>query len=290
MTGMPKPQRLVEYLTMVAKLWGRHISGPILALVAIVAVFVNARYANDTTATATVAKYIAWITGGVSAFLVFVAQYQAWDGEREKYESEGRKLAEIEQGKPRITLKEPAAVYTEPVYHRFTNTLTGEVLREQNVPFLKVGFINDPPNSYPSANAIGVRAFIDYYRLPEDVHILRIDGRWAESDQPPVYSPLASKAHLLAANFGIGEAKSVDIAYRDGDGKCYAWNNDNYAYFNQFYVNPKHLLNGDRFRVEVRLRGNWVDKHVRVVFSLKESGFVIESYDEEGIHRGPEGN
>ncbi len=73
---------------MLARLWGAHISGPILAVVAIVAVIVNALYANDATATATAAKYIAWITGGISAFLVLVAQYGVWSEERDKYETE----------------------------------------------------------------------------------------------------------------------------------------------------------------------------------------------------------
>jgi hypothetical protein len=207
---MRNKRRSVEYLTMVARLWGRQISGPILALVAIIAAFVNARYATDATATATVAKYIAWITGGISAFLLFVAQYEAWSEERNKYEVEAGKLEGIEKGKPKLKLREPGAIYSELVYQNFRNA-QGALLHEQLVPFLKVRFINDPDEPYPSANAKGVRAYIDYYRLPDEVHILSLDGRWAESDQPPQYSPFASKAHLLAATFGIGEAKSVTL-------------------------------------------------------------------------------
>ena len=149
------------------------------------------------------------------------------------------------------------------------------------MPFFKVRFINDPENSYPSCNANGIRAYIDYYRLPEDAHILSIDGRWAESDQPSAYSPASSKAHLLAVTFGIGEARSVDIAYFDPSGKCYAWNNDNYNYVDQFYVHPGHLLNGERFRVELRLRGDWIEKHVSIIFRAEDGRFLLESYDEK---------
>ena len=279
MPSMPNKRRSVEYLTMVGRLWGNHISGPILALVAIIAVFVNALYANDATTTATVAKYIAWITGGISGFLVFVAQYQTWDKERDKYEAEARKLEEIEKAKPNMRLKEPGGVYVEPVFQRFTHkSPDGKlIVRDQTVPYLKVRFINDPKEPYPSANASGVRAYIDFYRLPDNTHILSIDGRWAESDQPPAYSPLSSKAPLLAATFGIGESKSVDIAYRDRGGKYYAWNNDNYNYVDQFYVYPHHLLEGERFRVNLRLRGNWIDLTHSFIFRTEGDSFAIEA-------------
>jgi len=88
---MSSKRKSLEYLAMVARLWGTQISGPILALVAIVAAFVNARYANDATATAIVARWIAWSTGGISALLILVAQYQAWSAERDKYETEKSK-------------------------------------------------------------------------------------------------------------------------------------------------------------------------------------------------------
>jgi hypothetical protein len=53
---------------------------------------------------------------------------------------------------------------------------------------------------------------------------------------------------------------------------------------NQFWLHPNHVLEGERFRVKVRLRGDWIDKRISLVFSTKDKGFVIESYDEEGIH------
>ena len=275
---------------MVASLWGSHISGPILALVAIVAVFVNARYANDATATAAAAEYVAWITGALSGFLIFVAQYQAWSGERNNFEAASKKLEKIENEKPRLLLKQPGAISCESITQTFGDVRSGKVLKQRVDLFLKVRFINDPELSVPSSKAT-VIATIDYYRLPDNALIFSLDGRWAESTQPSAKSPLESKVDLLPATFLHGQQRSLDIAFCDGEtGKYYAWNNDNYNAVNEFFVYPSHLLDGERFRVHIRLRGDYVDKHVSFIFVTKDKGFVIESYDEEGIHRGPTGN
>ena len=218
----------------------------------------------------------------VAAVVCFLAaNFMVWRREREKVEA-------VENGKPNIKLMQPDAVRSEDVYQRFSDQ-KGALLHEQVVPFLKVRFINDPKVSYPSANATGVRAYIKYYRLPDEDLLLSLDGRWAESDQPSACSPSLSKAHLLAATFGIGEAKSVDIAYCDSSGRFFAWNNDNYAYVSQYWLHPKHLLNEGRYRIEVRLRGDWIDKRVSLTVTAKDKSFIVESYVEEGIHRGPTG-
>ena len=54
-----------------------------------------------------------------------------------------RELEEIKNTKPRIRLKEPDAIYCEPVDHNFKDQ-HGNVIFTQTVPFLKVRFINDP--------------------------------------------------------------------------------------------------------------------------------------------------
>jgi len=111
--------------------------------------------------------------------------------------------------RPAIKLKEPGAIYIESVSQNWGDT------HFDSVPFLKVRFVNDPAGPYPSAKAVDVRATINYYRSSDNAHLLSIDGRWADSDQPSAISPLASKSHLLPITFGIGEAHSLDIAYRD---------------------------------------------------------------------------
>jgi hypothetical protein len=148
------------------------------------------------------------------------------------------------------------------------------VLFSNNVPFLCVAFINDPPNPFPKSIARGVRAFVDFFPIGQDVPVLKMDGRWAETDQPPEYSEFKSKATLLETSFGLGESHTVDIAHISGiDGKCYAWNNDNYEHFDEHYVVPKHLLTDKSYRVRVRLRGEFVEETVHFTFNVKPNDF-----------------
>ncbi len=184
------------------------------------------------------------------------------------------KLEGIESTKPRIRLKEPGAIYCEPVDHNLRDE-NANIIFCQTVPFLKVRFINDPLSPSPSAIANDVRAKLSYYRCADNTCILAIDGRWAESTQPPALHPLASRSPLLGATFAIGEERSVDIAYRDKrTGQHFAWNNDNYNY--SFFLCPKHLLEGDHFRVDIRLRGVLIDETFSFRFKTTNSGFEIE--------------
>lgn len=199
-----------------------------------------------------------------------VAMIQAGARTQEQYR---KKLEEIDTARPRIKLKQPGGVYTEPVNHNFSDK-DNNLIFSCTVPFLKVRFVNDPVGPYPSAKANDVRATVNFYRIKDGQHILAMDGRWADSSQPPALHPLASKTHLLATSFGIGEAHSLDIAYRDGaTGKYYAWNNDNYS-VPDFRL-PQHLLEGDLFRVDVRLQGDWIDNTFSFTFKTIAAGFDI---------------
>src|SRR5579863_6585809 len=77
-----------EYLLKVSRLFGEHISGWILAVVAIVLSIASAFYMNDPTMTAKLVKASAAITGIVTVLLVFRAQYDAWRDSQEKCEAE----------------------------------------------------------------------------------------------------------------------------------------------------------------------------------------------------------
>src|SRR5208282_4118036 len=131
------------------------------------------------------------------------------------------KLEEIEKAKPRIRLGDyPGGICIANISQTY-----GE-WRSESVPFLSVHFVNDPIGPYPSAKANDVRATINYYRCSDGKHILSVDGRWSDSSQPSALNPLVSKTHLLPVTFGIGEAHSLDIAYRDVQtGQYFAWNN-----------------------------------------------------------------
>lgn len=197
----------------------------------------------------------------------------AWYLEHRTSSERAARLDQIERAKPKIKLRQPGAVYSELTALNFSDK-QGRAIVSFNVPFLKVRFVNDPEHSYPATQANGVRAKINYHRCSEDVPVLSIDGRWAESDQPPLYNPAASKAHLLPTTFGHGEEHSLDIAYRDAEsGQYFAWNNDNYNYPGFRY--DRHRLDGDCFRVEIRLRGDFVDEKFSFTFRVTQLGFEI---------------
>lgn len=83
-----KPNHLREYLTMTMKLWGNHVAGPILAVIAIISVIVSASYWNDPSILAKAARWSAWLTGSAAVGVIFVAQYDAWRDTKEKLEAE----------------------------------------------------------------------------------------------------------------------------------------------------------------------------------------------------------
>jgi hypothetical protein len=206
-----------------------------------------------------------WIA--VSIPLFWAGAFVAWNKSTSA-------LEDIEAAKPRIILKEPGAVHCVTVQHTFWDEGTKKVLFSGQVPFLRIAFHNDPLRSSPKSVAKGIRAYIAFFPIGHSVPSLQIDGRWAESDQPPEYSHFKSKATLLETSFGIGESHTVDIAYLSAtDGKYYAWNNDNYSNINNCFVTPQHLLNCLSYSVQVRLRGEYVDETFKFTFNMKPSGF-----------------
>ena len=187
-----------------------------------------------------------------------------------------RRVKEIDEARPHIKLKLPGAVHSKMVQHTFWDEGAKKVLFSGQVPFLCVAFRNDPPTSFPKSFARGVRAYVDFFPIGQSVPVLRMDGRWSESDQPPAYSPFQSKATLLETTFGLGESRTVDIAHISGiDGQCYAWNNDNYSDFDKHYLTTKHLLTEKSYQVQIRLRGEFVDETVRFTFNITSKGFQV---------------
>jgi hypothetical protein len=115
---------------------------------------------------------------------------------------------------------------------------------------------------------------VEFFPTNQSGLALKMDGRWAESDQPPAYSDFASKVKLLETTFGFGESRTLDIArISRTDGKCYAWNNDNYSNFNDCYLTPQHLLTEKSYKVRIRLRGEFVDEIFSFTFNVTPDGF-----------------
>ncbi len=79
---------LWQYFTATAKLWGKRISGPILAFVALVFLLLTYIYGDSPERTAEIFKYSAITTGGMAVLFIFFAQYDAWREEHIKYEDE----------------------------------------------------------------------------------------------------------------------------------------------------------------------------------------------------------
>ena len=78
----------VEYVVTVLKLWGGHISGPVLALASIILTVCAAVFANDPKVGSAVVKVSALVTAILAVFLILVAQYDAWKLERIALEQE----------------------------------------------------------------------------------------------------------------------------------------------------------------------------------------------------------
>jgi hypothetical protein len=176
MLSMGKVQK---FLTAVWSDWLARMSGPLTVPFTIAAFMLPSTTARISFAT-------------LAVIAALVTCYRIWGAEHDRAKQAESQLQEIAGGKPKLKLR---AVYSERVYQHFRDA-AGNILHQQEVPFLKVRFVNDPEKPYPSANATGVRAYVEYYRLPDQAHVLSLDGRWAESDQPPAYSPFSSLRHI----------------------------------------------------------------------------------------------
>lgn len=88
--------------------------------------------------------YLFW---GMVAMMVCAVQ--AFGSLLRQSMSVSAQLQEINEAKPKINLKLPGAVHCTTVQHTFWEEGTRKVLFSGQVPFLRVAFRNDPPNSFP---------------------------------------------------------------------------------------------------------------------------------------------
>ena len=71
----------------VAQFYKGHVSGWLLAIVAIGLDIAAAYFVDDPSKSAKVIRWSAWLTSAAAIWLVFVAQYDAWKDEFEKREA-----------------------------------------------------------------------------------------------------------------------------------------------------------------------------------------------------------
>lgn len=139
---------------------------------------------------------------------------------------------------------------------------------------LRLKICNDPPVPVPSANAIKVGARLTFYDS-NDSELFSFEGRWSDADQPSIRHPGESKADLLSVDIPIGQSRDIDIAMKyPNEAEAYGINNDSYFAFH--YQNPAWKLVGEEFRVEVRLRGTYIDKTWRMRFKNTPQRLISE--------------
>jgi hypothetical protein len=80
-----------KYFVMVAKSWGRAVSGPVLAGVGLILSAVQIKITDNQLA-ANVLRYCLWSTLAIAGLMIFVAQYEVWRDERSVKEALERRL------------------------------------------------------------------------------------------------------------------------------------------------------------------------------------------------------
>src|SRR5262245_30931912 len=72
-----------KYVTVVAKSWGRAISGPVLGIVGLILLAIQQTIHEASLAEKAV-RWSAWVTLGTAALMIMVSQYEVW---KEEYQS-----------------------------------------------------------------------------------------------------------------------------------------------------------------------------------------------------------
>lgn len=197
-----------------------------------------------------------FILAGVSLLFAFLQTIYI---QHRQIASTNAKLREIEEARPRITLRNP---YTEMVNVNHD----GVVVFVANV--LRVRLENTSQNHYPNNEAKGVIAKISFYDSSHNLLISDLDGRWTDSTQP-VGPHWQSVVPLLETDFRIGAKHDLDIAFSETTyinciQELVAINNDNFRF--QRWRKPEHILAGERFVAKIRISAVWVSTEFSVEF------------------------
>ena len=220
----------------------------------------------------------------VKVYLAFLGVYSAihlirvpWVIDRERLRAiarlEGEKTELVndkrtfEEAKPKIVLREPKARHVQQVALSDGRAVIHDVL------FIKIRFVNRPARHSESAIARQVSAKVKFFDEGGRL-ILEMDGRWDDKDQPSGRPFTQTKRALLLADFSFEEEHNLDIGFWDGKAKEFvAFNNDNYNY--QTMKKPEHILQGNRFKAEIRLVGVHVDETYTVEFCANDREVII---------------
>ena len=127
--------------------------------------------------------------------------------------------------------------------------------------FTHVKFCNTPQVRSTDARAKDVIAEITFFDSEGGNEVLKpFKGRWGDTKQPSYLEQGTPTRELDSVDFEEnGNEHELDIALKYQDEEvCYAFNNTSYSA--PMWKNPNFELNGERFQVRVRLKGQMVDK------------------------------
>ena len=149
-----------EYVVAVFGVYKTKVSGWVFAIFAIGLTITTAFVVNNPSKYVMLIRWAAILTSAAAIWMVFVAEYDAWRVERNRAKGAEKQLADIEDERPRLKLKEPGAIYIETINQ---SAPVGGQLYRQTVPFLKLRLVNDPAKPYPTAHAgaFGQRSILD---------------------------------------------------------------------------------------------------------------------------------
>lgn len=135
-------KRALEYVVSVAKFYKSHISGWMLAILAIGLQIAAARYASDQAKTVLVVQYSAWLSTAAAIWALLVAQYDAWRGERTRAdEAEKRLMPRLKIGIPQQHfwgLEENRGSTGTGYYFQVTNVSESETLESVKAQLVSI--------------------------------------------------------------------------------------------------------------------------------------------------------
>lgn len=194
-----------------------------------------------------------------------------------------RRLEARFRGSPNLTLRGNA--FGEET--RYTIVPIPGGTRTKSVPFSCVilRITNDAATSAPDSVAKQVGAFLAFYNA-DGRFLFSFAGRWGDTPQPPHLQQNQVPFELLNVDFPIGGTRELNIAIKYlEDAECYGVNNDSYGY-PPYFNNPRWRLDGQRFRVDIRVQGVYVDRSWTVHFANLGVGGGLEAVSFEDAASG----
>jgi len=140
------------------------------------------------------------------------------------------------------------------------NTKSGELIGSPS--FAHVVFCNNPKIRSEEATAKDIVAEIRFFDSEGTKQVLSmlLYGRWEGTEQPSRRDPYAPIRDLYIVDFepnGLPRELDIALKYHNED-VCYAFNNQSYSALD--WRKPDFVLHGERFQVNVKLKGKLVEK------------------------------